>query len=220
MISNLRVKEILMAIDNKQNLEIKDDIKDVCKIFMEQSLIHQLYSVFNVEYLKKYYLSGVLVRQYQDETMEEIKNIFNENQIDFVLLKGSFIKRFYPEHFLRLMGDIDILIRDKDLNFACELLQKHNFKKGYEWIHHVEFKKNNIELELHHKLFSTQYSWNSYFNNPWDNVVSINKHEYEFSPLYCYMYLLGHLAKHMLGDGAGLRPFIDFYYLFVLYSLI
>ena len=219
MISNARAKEILLAIVNNQSLEVKEDMKEVCKVFGDQALIYPLYNVFHADGLKKYYLSGVITKQYQDEALEEIKSLFNENGIDFILLKGSFIKNFYPDHFFRLMGDIDILVRKKDFEHANEILIKNNFTCGKEGFHHIEFQKNNIALELHHQLFSTQHSWIPFFHNPWDNAHVARNHEYEFDPIFFYLYQLAHLANHMIAYGAGIRPYIDFYYLFQNYPV-
>lgn len=219
MISNERTREILLAIVNNHTLEVKEDIKDICKVFAEQSLIHQLYNVFRVDYLKKYYLSGIVTKQYQDEKLEEIKDILNQNGIDFILLKGSYIKKYYPNHFLRLMGDIDILVRKEDFDRASEALIANGFIKGKEGFHHTDFQKNNISLELHHKLFYTKYSWIQFFDNPWENVHVVNNHEYEFDIVFFYLYQLAHLANHMIAYGAGIRPYIDFYYLFREYPI-
>ncbi|MCH5171988.1 MAG: nucleotidyltransferase family protein [Erysipelotrichales bacterium] len=224
MISNERMKEVVLAIANNQTLEVKDDINDVCKVFKDHTLIHQLYNVYHLDYLKKYYLSGIVIKQYQEDIVEEIKNIFNENGIDFIFLKGSFIKKFYPDYFLRLMGDIDVLVREADLKKASELLSNHkfecekplesyNFKKLEESCHHIEFKRNNIIVELHRKLFDVKSSWTSYFENAWDHAIKQDNHEYEFEPVFFYLFQIGHLNKHMHLFGAGIRPYIDFYYI-------
>ncbi|MCH5180756.1 MAG: nucleotidyltransferase family protein [Erysipelotrichales bacterium] len=224
MISNERMKEIVLAIANNQSLEAEDDISDICKVFKDHSLLNQLYNVYHLEYLKKYYLSGILVSQYQDSIIEEIKHIFNENGIDFIFLKGSFIRQFYPDYFMRLMGDIDVLVRAQDVKRASELLlnykfesekpiQSYNFEKLDEFGHHIEFKKNNVIVELHHKLFSDKFSWTSYFDAPWNYAKNKKNHEYEFDSTFFYLFQIGHLVKHMYSFGAGIRPYIDFYYM-------
>lgn len=214
MISNKETKVILDAIINKKTLEVPSNINDVVEVFKSQSLVHQLYKVYNDTRLKKYYLSANIIYEQQNQMIEDIKRIFNENKIDFVLLKGSVIRNLYPSYFLRLQGDIDVLVRENDLSKASELLCNNQYTKGHEWFHHIEFEKNNIILELHHSLFKKDAKWYDYFANPWEHVLNKNQHEYMFEEKYFVMYEIAHLAKHMSGDGAGLRPFIDFYYIF------
>lgn len=214
MISNAQTKQILDAMVNKKTLDVPENIKDVAQVFKDQSLIHQLYSVYKDQRLKKYYLSATIVYENQNLMIEEIKRIFNASNIDFVLLKGSVIRKIYPKHFLRLQGDIDILVREKDIDAASKALVKEGYQQGHAWLHHIEFQKNNMIMELHHSLFGDAKQWNGYFVSPWDHVYNVEQNEYSFENTYFIMYEIAHLAKHFKGDGAGLRPFIDFYYLF------
>ena len=81
MISNEQTKEILDAMVNKKVLAVPENIKDVVQVFKDQSLIHQLYSVYKDPRLKKYYLSATIVYENQNHMIDEIKRIFNENKI-------------------------------------------------------------------------------------------------------------------------------------------
>ena len=82
MISNEQTKEILDAMVNKKVLAVPENIKDVVQVFKDQSLIHQLYSVYKDPRLKKYYLSATIVYENQNHMIDEIKRIFNEKEID------------------------------------------------------------------------------------------------------------------------------------------
>lgn len=42
---------------------------------------------------------------------KKIFTLFDENQIDYIPLKGSVVKNFYPEAWMRTSSDSDILIR-------------------------------------------------------------------------------------------------------------
>ena len=214
MISNEQTKEILDAMVNKKVLAVPENIKDVVQVFKDQSLIHQLYSVYKDPRLKKYYLSATIVYENQNHMIDEIKRIFNENKIDFILLKGSVIRKIYPKHFLRLQGDVDVLVREKDIDLATKVLINEGYQQGHAWLHHIEFQKNNMIMELHHHLFKDPKQWNGYFVSPWEHTLKVENHEYRFDDTYFVMYEIAHLAKHFKGDGAGIRPFIDFYYIF------
>ena len=75
MISNEQTKEVLDAMVNKKILPVPENIKDVVQVFKDQSLIHQLYSVYKDQRLKKYYLSATIVYENQNHMIDEIKRI-------------------------------------------------------------------------------------------------------------------------------------------------
>lgn len=214
MISNEQTRQIINAMVNHKTLDVPDNIQEVAQVFKDHSLIHQLYFVFKDQRLKKYYLSAAIIYEKQSAIIANIKNIFNKSNIDFILLKGSVIRNIYPYYFLRMQGDIDVLVRESNFEFAKEKLINEGFIQECAWSHHIQFKKDNLVIELHNFLFGDKNLWNGYFIMPFANAHIKDEHEYEFNNLYFVMYEIAHLAKHFTGDGAGLRPFIDFYYIF------
>ena len=60
----------------------------------------------------------------------EINKIFEKNNIDIIPLKGIALSYLiYKNMPFRNMNDIDILIRQKDLNKTCDLLNDNGFKE-------------------------------------------------------------------------------------------
>lgn len=54
--------------------------------------------------------------------LEQIGKTLEKANIPFILLKGSVIRKYYPESWMRTSCDIDILVNELDLNSAIRLL--------------------------------------------------------------------------------------------------
>lgn len=147
----------------------------------------------------------------QLKTINEITELFNEHHIDHIFLKGSVLKKVYPETYMRSMGDIDILIKEYDLDKVHEILENSGYNNWHNSSHHDCFKKGkDIFLEIHPKLnseFDSKYD--VLFNNVWNMAKVVNNHQYEFIPEYNLVYLLYHTVKHFFSSGVGLRTILD-----------
>jgi hypothetical protein len=65
----------------------------------------------------------VLYRQ-----LKEILIEFNKNNIPVILLKGAHLAQFvYGNIALRLMSDIDLLVKKEDLGCACAIIIKYGY---------------------------------------------------------------------------------------------
>lgn len=144
---------------------------------------------------------------------ERLKSVFNSQKIDFILLKGSFIKHYYPDTFMRRMSDIDILFRGTDFktldtifeNLGYKILQKG--AKDTAYINPV----NNIKIEMQPHLIDMGYSeWYEYLQDIWEKC-SNDKHEYKMNLEDFYIYHIIHMAKHFKNGGIGLNHILDIY---------
>ena len=87
-------------------------------------------------------------------TLNELCDALENAQIEFIPLKGSVIRDYYPEPWMRTSCDIDILIHESDLEKAVEVLTNNYgyIEKGKD-SHDVSlFSPNNTHLELHYTL--------------------------------------------------------------------
>ena len=146
-------------------------------------------------------------------------DFFEKENISFVPLKGSMIRNYYPEPWMRTSGDVDILVHEDDLTHITEALTK-NF--DYEFItkdsHVVMFRTpRNVYIELHYNLLEEcdeHNGWDSLLN-VW-NAVTVRKgleYFYEMPDDLFYFYHIAHMAKHFENGGCGIRPFIDLWIL-------
>ena len=77
-------------------------------------------------------------------------DFLKEQSIPAAILKGDSVATLYPIPELRVAGDIDCLLSEKDLPEAIGFLEAHSFamvEKDGE--HHVVLKKGGVMIELH-----------------------------------------------------------------------
>ena len=143
----------------------------------------------------------------------QICSLFEEEKIVYVPLKGSVIRTFYAEPWLRTSNDIDILIRPEDLDRACELLHTRlNYYDGILTTKDLSlFSPSGVHLELHFKIQESMEKMDRVFCNLWDYIepVKENEYRYKMTPEYFLFHIVAHIAKHMLHGGCGVRAYVD-----------
>ena len=119
------------------------------------------------------------VRKLQESRMEEEK-------IPYAFFKGYELKELYPVPELRTMGDVDVLVRDEDLERTAEVLCGLGYQKeeggGAVWA----FKKDNFTYEVHRRLAFGSY-WNDvdyegYFAAAFDRLTTGEGSRRYFTP--------------------------------------
>lgn len=156
----------------------------------------------------------------QESEVSALMELFEQNKIQVVMLKGWQMKKLYPRPDLRAMADIDVFIRQSDERKAHDIVKNQGFSV-------VTFggKKDNVYnkepfviLEMHKNLFMFEDSWNEFFNSEdsqmciWKRVEKISGFEYVYrmdDELF-FVYMIAHIAKHLLDDGGiGIRAILD-----------
>lgn len=204
--------EMIDAAINGKTIDLSEVDEEFIKVAKEQTFLPFLYVASKDKKYKKYYIQSVLIHERINEGGKLIDDILNEAKIPHIFLKGYELQNLYPDPNLRMMGDIDVLVKPEDYDKALKLLLNNNFKTILESGKDYELSYNNINVELHHKLFEGNSNLCNYFNNPFDNTKKNNKFNYQFDINYNILYILSHYAKHIY-MGAGLREIIDIYLL-------
>lgn len=131
-------------------------------------------------------------------------------EIEHVLFKGMMVSAAYPVPSLRTYGDVDIVIREKDIEKLCEFMKSRGYERSVADAGVVNvFQKNKEHYEFHKNLNVSNLKDKSYFENLWDNVSTDNGFTCHFEHNFHLCYLLTHLEKHVYGSGAGLRMYLD-----------
>ncbi|MGG5342383.1 hypothetical protein IGI58_001673 [Enterococcus sp. AZ020] len=87
----------------------------------------------------------------------ELASIFKQAEISWLPLKGTLLsKRLYNHYHMRIVGDIDLLIRKKDIYTVADSLEKNGFFINREEMedslinhyHYTAFKQN-VPIEIH-----------------------------------------------------------------------
>lgn len=140
-------------------------------------------------------------------------------EISHIPLKGAVMCRYYPEEWMRTSCDIDILIKEKDVDKAVSLLtDKYGYTFHKRGSHDVSlFTPNQKHIELHFSLVEVGVANKSsaVLNNVWKtaHVCENYRCQYEMSDEMFYFYHIAHMAKHFENGGCGVRQFIDLWLL-------
>lgn len=149
----------------------------------------------------------------------EVNRALESAEIPFIPLKGSVLRKFYPEPWMRTSTDIDILIKEDDLKSALELLK---IELGYKYLergsHDVSLvTKSGLLIELHFELVEEVRFPEAakVLGSVWDYATpqTGSNYKYVLSDEMFYYYHIIHMAKHFENGGCGVRSFIDLWVL-------
>ena len=103
---------------------------------------------------KKQIMKAVFRCEKNEFELERLKETLSRAQIPFVPLKGSVLRAYYPEPWMRTSCDIDILVHEEDLERAGAVLcEKLSYQGGEKNYHDVAFyAPGGVHLELHYTL--------------------------------------------------------------------
>ncbi len=150
---------------------------------------------------------------------EKLCDALEKAQIPFLPLKGSVIRKHYPEEWMRTSCDIDVLVHEKDLERAKNILvREHGYTDHEKGSHDISlFAPNKVHLELHYDLVEEGLANASseVLKNVWDTAVirSGFGYWYEMPDEMFYFYHIAHMAKHFESGGCGIRSLIDLWIL-------
>lgn len=145
--------------------------------------------------------------------LREIRRVLGEAKIPFIPLKGSVIRKYYPEPWQRTSCDIDVLVKEKDADKASKVLaERLQYKINEKGQHDVSlFSPSNIHVELHFKLMDIEFKQVSVLRDIWNGgeITPVSGYEYRMSKELFLLYHIYHMAKHFVHGGCGIKPFID-----------
>lgn len=139
--------------------------------------------------------------------------------ISFIPLKGAVIRELYPEPWMRTSCDIDVLVKEAELERAIERVEgKLHYRQKTRGTHDVSFiTPSGACVELHYALLEANRANNSreILNEVWDYArpTEGDAYHFELSDDMLYYYHIAHMAKHFENGGCGIRPFLDLWLL-------
>lgn len=148
--------------------------------------------------------------------LKRICDIFEKQQIPHIPLKGAVIRKFYPEPWMRTSCDLDILIREEDLERAAQALIRElsyttDHKKKYHdmWF----FAPSGVHLELHFSILETMENIDRLLGRVWEFAVPETRYRYALDNDFLAFHLMAHMAYHFTGGGSGIRSALDIFLL-------
>ena len=208
-----KIKYIQLTDEEIKLLFILSKKHDIVNLIADVLIKNKLIDVSSPYYVKfKYELkcSVGFVANLEYE-IEHIKSVFEKNQIDYILLKGSVLRNYYPEPWMRTSCDIDILVHDEQLNKAVNALKKTGYRvEGNKHYHDINlYAHSGIHLELHHNIKEREEKMDKVLDEVWQHSTKAYGFEYTESPEFFLFHHIAHMAHHFIHGGCGIRNFID-----------
>lgn len=171
--------------------------------------------------ISKEFQKRILLSAFQYEKMHvEIQNIckiLEEEKIQYILLKGARIRRYYPEPFLRNSCDIDLLVHEKDIPKATKSIhEKLQYAVGEKDYHDISlYSKSGVHLELHFNIQENMENIDKLLKEVWSYSVPVSQDSfaYQQSNEYFFFHNIAHMAYHFVHGGCGIRTVMDVYLL-------
>lgn len=182
----------------------------LCEGILEAAVDKKIKDIFLNEYMPQ-----AVVHFNQMNKLDLITKAFEENGIDYMLLKGKRLKELYPKPEMRSMADLDILIKLEQYNRIENCLLQLGLTRTGESDHEIIWSDGKfVSIELHKRLIPTYNpDFDGYFGLGWDRAakVSPDKHIYELSTEDEFVFIFAHFAKHYRDGGIGIRHMLDIY---------
>ncbi len=146
----------------------------------------------------------------------EVCGAFEDARIPYMLLKGSVIRPFYPEEWMRTSCDIDVLVHKEDIERSISALvaTEHWKTDGKRDYHDVSlYSKNAVHLELHFNIKENKDNIDGLLSEVWEHSKRANENSfrYEQTNEYFVFHHIAHMSYHFLSGGCGIKPFVDLY---------
>lgn len=152
--------------------------------------------------------------------LAQIKSTLNAAEIPFLPLKGSVLRQFYPEPWMRTSCDIDVLVKEEDLDRAVQVLvEKLGCRAESRHTHDYGlYTASGVHLELHFLLVESSAADNRdpVLETVWERCKPSDHEQvwcYAMPESLFYYYHIAHMAKHFQNGGCGIRPFLDIWVL-------
>jgi hypothetical protein len=146
--------------------------------------------------------------------LEQICEALETAKIPFIPLKGSVIRQYYPEAWMRTSCDIDILVKEVDR--AAAVLAENGYINKGKGSHDIIFvSPGGVTIELHFLLIETDSKVDAILQWVWDYAQPKmpGSCHYIMQDEMFYFYHIAHMAKHVENGGCGVRPFLDMHIL-------
>ncbi len=147
----------------------------------------------------------------------KVIKILHENNIKCAVLKGASVASCYKEPLLRLLGDIDILVSEHDVDKAIDILLQGREKneKSAEHKFHYQLCFDGFSVEIHKHIIESddENDLPASVIGDWIKDAQTGRlDEFEFPVLkaeHQAVSLLLHLKRHLKENNINLRLLLD-----------
>lgn len=168
--------------------------------------------VTNLEAYELAYKSNLVDDANRENEISIIAKELSYNNIDYILLKGSVTKYFYPDTSMRMMSDIDILYRNASSKEINSILGNKGYVQTKSTPKDAMYLSPNkkVKIEMQQSLVDDGFTdWLEYLDTIWDRCEKKADNEFTMTLEDFYIYHIIHMAKHFVNGGIGLRHVLD-----------
>lgn len=169
-------------------------------------------NISNLEQYALVYKSNLVDDANRENEIAIITKLLASNDVDYILLKGSVTKHFYPDTSMRMMSDVDILYRNADSKDIKGLLEGNGYTQTKSTPKDAMYLSSNklVKVEMQQSLLDDGFTdWLKYLDAIWDRCGEKIDNEYTMTSEDFYIYHIVHMAKHFINGGIGLRHVLD-----------
>ena len=164
------------------------------------------------------------MRRFED-AVGRFARLMKDNGIAYVVFKGLAVARFYPEPFVRTMGDVDFYVPQRDFQRAVEVIERglHVEMDKEEVDKHYSFNWLGIRFEMHYQIETFgNHRHQRRFNRMIDEALAKNTDSFMvcdydgnetevcvLPPTEDLIVVFKHWFNHLLVEGVGLRQTLD-----------
>lgn len=200
------------------------DLSDVYRLAKAHSLTHIVgfFAAGNgtaaddelLRTLKKDLNAAVLRDSKHDYVRGITFEILKKAGISFVPLKGAVIRELYPETWMRTSCDIDILVKEEELDKAVKVLTESGYETdGKRDFHDISVYFGGVHIELHFNICENISRVDQLLKEVWAYTENVDGSHYRETPEFFVFHHIAHMCYHFISGGCGIKPFIDLYLL-------
>jgi len=150
---------------------------------------------------------------YRDAQMEYTRECLQEALLDasipHIFLKGTVLKNDYPVPALRIMSDMDLLIREEDYEALDRVAKKLEAVQEFGDGNHKNYAfPGNVLVEFHPNFLHHASRVSTLVNPGWQYAEEKDG-KWHLTEEGFYLFHICHLADHFTGAGMGVRFILD-----------
>lgn len=147
--------------------------------------------------------------------LEDIEQELKANGVEYMLVKGSVIRNYYPKQKMRQMSDIDTLYKEKYRKKLLQIMKDRGYYLEAAQANSDDFfKPPYYTFEFHRSLFDEADDFCPDFDL-WKRATpdEKNTNKFNISNEDMLIYSLCHMYDHLCISGCGIRFVCDLYVL-------
>jgi|GEM_PF-257010 len=218
------------AIHNKEftGYAMETDWREIYNISMKHQVQALLYPVVKdiaatggnidkevLDDWKKSYAITVINQSVLLDKVSDVLNVFRNEGIPIIVLKGLVLRNLYPKPVLRTMGDIDVLVHEEQYDLAVNAIKRMGYSEYLHDSKHIGLSKHDsLPVEIHTKLSEDYFTAKAmeWEREIWQRASLSNINGIPLLTLSDsdhLLYLCLHMANHFVTSGFGIRQLCD-----------